>query len=117
MYTPYGSIQSLRGDKVLSDLTPDQKLLHKNEDWTTAPFLPPSLHFLQSFSFPVDEDRCGDEGGEEEHDPRRLFLHRPRVGHVLEAVQGRLLFREREIESVSGFVREWLRLKVRKAIY
>ena len=62
--------------------------------------------------FPVDEDGGGDESGDEEHDPRRLFLHRSRVRHVLEAVQGRLLFREgeREIERELDREREreWL---------
>ena len=45
---------------------------------------------------PVDEDGGGDEGGDEEDDPRRLLLRRPRVRHVLEPVQRRLLFSERE---------------------
>ena len=58
---------------------------------------------------PVDEDGGGDEGGDEEDDPRRLLLRRPRVRHVLEPVQRRLLFSERErekkeIERSSGFV-------------
>ena len=62
---------------------------------------------------PVDEDGGGDEGGDEEDDPRRLLLRRPRVRHVLEPVQRRLLFSERnrkEIERNSGFV-GWSRKK------
>ena len=77
------------------------------------PSLPPFLVTLPAiFScslvlLPVDEDGGGDEGGDEEDDPRRLLLRRPRVRHVLEPVQRRLLFSERdrkEIERNSGFV-------------
>ena len=55
---------------------------------------------------PVDEDGGGDEGGDEEDDPRRLLLRRPRVRHVLEPVQRRLLFRDSEgkLRGNSGFV-------------
>ena len=73
------------------------------------PPLPSSLPFLVTlpaiFScLPVDEYGGCDEGGDEEDDPRRLLLRRPRVRHVLEPVQRRLLFSEKEIERNSGFV-------------